>query len=93
MQAQFTLRNVKLPDKAKSKNYVPNAITFLKSIGPDGFAEAERLQDIDVESLTSSINKVKETHSMHGVKLVRVIVLASVLPCLSRMVTFHVVFC
>jgi hypothetical protein len=55
---------------AGSKNYVSGSLTFLNAIGEDGFAEAERLLELDVSKVRETVFDIAQLCDLPGVKLV-----------------------
>jgi hypothetical protein len=78
MMDMFNAQNARVPDKAKNKNYVSYSLAFLKQVGTAGFEEAERLQDINVQSMCAKIKSFVVNNSLLDVSMVN----ASVVVCL-----------
>jgi hypothetical protein len=91
----FNAQNARVPDKAKNKNYVSYSLTFLKHMGTAGFEEAERLQDINVESMCAKIKSFVVSHSVFNVSMVNasVVVCLCVCGCCLACLTCHIVYC
>ena len=83
----FTAKNIRVPERAKGKHYVGNAVAFMKSVGYEALQEAERLQDINVSALCGKIQAFTSSLQIN-LKMVSCVSL-----CCLASVTFHFVHC